>query len=113
MLTEYIDAAMHQAVYEILQDDCLQYGEIPGLLGVWATAATLEQCHKQLQEVLEDWLLLSIRLGHDIPSINGISLATARVSKCHSSFHVQTAVNATCTSSGTAERFRRSRNAGR
>ena len=78
MLTEYIHATMHQAVYEILQDDGLQYGEIPGLPGVWANAATLEQCRKELQEVLEDWLLLSIRLGHDIPSIDGISLVTAK-----------------------------------
>ena len=78
MLTEYIDAAMHQAVYEILQDDCLHYGEIPGLPGVWANAATLGQCRKELQQVLEDWLLLSIRLGHDIPSIDGISLVTVK-----------------------------------
>ena len=77
MLTKYITAAMRKAVYEILPEDGLYYGEIPGLQGVWANADSLEECRIELQEVLEDWLLLGIRLGHDIPSIDGISLTHA------------------------------------
>ena len=78
MLTEYISAAMQHAVYERLQDHRPYYGEIPGLHGVWANSETLAQCRTELQEVLEDWLLLGLRLGHDIPSIDGISLVTAK-----------------------------------
>ena len=77
MLTEYITAAMRIAVYEFLPEDGLYYGEIPGLQGVWANAENLEQCRTELQEVLKDWLLLGIRLGHDIPTIDGISLTPA------------------------------------
>ena len=78
MFVEYINAHMRNVVYESSPDDYSCYGEIPGLPGVWANAATLEQCRKELQQVLEDWLLLSIRLGHDIPSIDGISLVTVK-----------------------------------
>lgn len=35
MLTDYIQAAMHKAHYEILEDDRSYYGEIPGFQGVW------------------------------------------------------------------------------
>ena len=84
MHTEFIRAAMQDAVYEWIPCDRQYYGAIPGFQGVWAAAASLEQCRSELQEVLEDWLLLGIRLGHDIPSIHGISLATSRGSQCPS-----------------------------
>ncbi|MDE2718719.1 MAG: type II toxin-antitoxin system HicB family antitoxin [Dehalococcoidia bacterium] len=78
MLTEYIKAAMQSAVYEYLPDDRPYYGEIPGLHGVWANSETFSQCRTELREVLEDWLLLGLRLGHDIPSIDGISLESVK-----------------------------------
>ena len=79
MLTEYIAAAMHHARYEILPDDGTFYGEIPECQGVWANADTLEACRDELQEVLEDWILLGVRLGHPLPVIDGISLNPAPV----------------------------------
>ena len=51
MITGYIQAAMRRAKYEILSDGTY-YGEIPGFQGVYANAATLEDCRKELQEVL-------------------------------------------------------------
>jgi predicted RNase H-like HicB family nuclease len=75
MLTNYISAAMHKAHYEILEDDGTFYGEIPGFQGVWANAPTLEACRIELQEVLEDWLLLGLRLNHSLPVVDGIDLA--------------------------------------
>jgi len=57
MLTVYIDEAMSRATYKILEDGTY-FGEIPGLQGVWSSEATLEECRKVLQEVLEEWLLL-------------------------------------------------------
>ncbi len=77
MLTSYIQAAMEKARYEIL-DDGTYYGEIPGLQGVFANADSLEQCRKELQEVLEGWILLGLRLGHDLPEIDGIQLTMDR-----------------------------------
>lgn len=84
MLTEYIKAAMQSALYEYLSDDRSYYGVIPELQGVWANLETLAQCRTELQDVLEDWLLTGLRLGHDIPSIDGISLVTLRGTSCPS-----------------------------
>lgn len=74
MLVEYIKGAMDKAVYKILEDDLTFYGEIPGFQGVWANATTLEACRDELQERLEEWLIIGIRLGHQIPLINEIDL---------------------------------------
>ena len=74
MLTEYIQAAMRRARYEILEDNEF-YGEIPGFQGVFASAETLEDCREQLRKVLEGWIVLGLRLGHLMPVIDDISLA--------------------------------------
>ena len=74
MLTEYIQAAMRCARYEILEDNEF-YGEIPGFQGVFASAETLEDCREQLREVLEGWIVLGLRLGHLMPVVDDISLA--------------------------------------
>ena len=74
MLTDYIQAAMRRAKYEILPDDNTYYGEIPGFQGVWANADTLEACRIQLQEVLEDWIVLGLRLRHTLPIVDDIDL---------------------------------------
>jgi len=73
MLTSYIQAAMRKAKYEILSDGTF-YGEIPGLAGVYANAPGLEKCREQLQEVLEGWIVLGLRLNHTLPEIDSISL---------------------------------------
>lgn len=73
MLSEYIQAAMRSACYEILEDRTF-YGEIPGFQGVFANAETLEDCREQLREVLEGWIVLGLRLGHSLPTVDGISL---------------------------------------
>jgi predicted RNase H-like HicB family nuclease len=74
VLTTYIQAAMAHAHYELLPEDQTFYGEIPELQGVWANTPTLESRRAELQEVLEDWLLLGLRLGHTIPVVDGIDL---------------------------------------
>ena len=74
MLTLYIAAAMRAARYEILPDEGVFYGEIPLLEGVWAEADSLEACREELQEVLEEWILLGVALGHPLPAVDGIEL---------------------------------------
>jgi predicted RNase H-like HicB family nuclease len=74
MLSAYIQAAMKRAKYEILEDDGTYYGEIPGFQGVWSNAKILEGCREELQEVLEEWIVLGLRLGHKLPVIEGIQL---------------------------------------
>jgi predicted RNase H-like HicB family nuclease len=74
MLARYIDQAMEQAAYEIIEDEGSYYGEIPGLQGVWARQATLEACRRELREALSDWIALRLRLGLEIPVLADIDL---------------------------------------
>ncbi len=73
MLTAYIQAAMRYAQYEILEDNSY-YGDIPDFQGVYANADALEACRKELQEVLEGWIVLGLRLGHSLPEVDGLQL---------------------------------------
>ena len=74
MLTDYINAAMTRAKYKII-DDGTYFGEVPRLQGVWANAKTLEICRRELQEVLEDWLIVKLRDGDTIPRVGRVQLA--------------------------------------
>lgn len=67
MLTAYINAAMRKAHYEILPNGEGYLGTIEGLQGVRANADTLEACREELQEALEEWIVLGLRLGHQLP----------------------------------------------
>ena len=73
-MTEYFEAAMKRAVYEILPDDKSYYGEIPGFEGVYANSNNLETCRGELREVLEEWVLLSISRHLPLPTIDRIEL---------------------------------------
>ena len=75
MLANYIDKAMEQAVYKIIQKEGVYWGEIPGLQGVWARHKTLEGCRRELREALSDWLALRLRLGMPIPVLADIDLS--------------------------------------
>ncbi len=79
MLTDYLRAAMRRARYEILSDDGSFYGEIPGFAGVYANAATLEECRDMLESVLEAWMLFRISRGMALPVVDGIDLAIREV----------------------------------
>ena len=66
MLTDFIGKKLQTAKYKLLKDKTY-FGEIPEVRGVWANAKTLEACRNELQEVLEDWLVLSLKLDKKIP----------------------------------------------
>lgn len=73
ILSEYIDQAIGQAVYDKLEDGTFT-GRIPLCKGVIAFRATLRDCEDELRSTLEDWILLGLRLGHSLPVIGGIDL---------------------------------------
>lgn len=73
MLTEYIQAALRQANYEILEDGTF-YADVSGMKGLYANASTLEACREELKESLEEWIVLGLQLGHTLPVIDGITL---------------------------------------
>lgn len=79
MLTEYIQAAMAHATIEYLADDRCYFGSIPDVPGVWADGPSPEACRTTLQEVLEEWLLVSLVEHQPIPPVGGITLGVKKV----------------------------------
>ena len=79
MITEFIEKKIKKAKYELLEDGTY-FGKIPGLRGVWANTKKLKDCHKELQEVLEGWLILKLRDGDLIPGFK-ISYSSKDLSK--------------------------------
>ncbi len=73
VLTEYLEQAMAQAVFDKLEDGTFA-GRIPTCPGVVAFGATPRECSEELRSTLEDWILLGIKLGHPLPVIAGIDL---------------------------------------
>jgi len=78
MLFEYIQAAIEKAEYKKLEDGSW-FAEIPGFEGVWANKETVEECRKELIEVLEEWLLLKIKDSDPIPVVKGIDINVKKV----------------------------------
>ncbi len=75
MITEYIYEIMQNASYEILEDWEWYYWEIKLCPWVWAQADDLETCRKQLQEVLEEWILLKVRKKVFLPQTKNYDLS--------------------------------------
>jgi predicted RNase H-like HicB family nuclease len=72
-LSAYIEAALELARYDKLEDGTFA-GEILKLKGIAAFGKTLRECENELRSVLEDWILLGLKLGHKLPVLAGIDL---------------------------------------
>ncbi len=66
MIQAYLNASLKNARYKQI-DNGKWFAEIPGFDGVWASADSVEICRNELIEVLEEWLILKIRDGDEIP----------------------------------------------
>jgi predicted RNase H-like HicB family nuclease len=64
---------MEQAEYDKLEDNTFS-GRIPACKGVVAFAETLHECESELRSTLEDWLLVGLKLGHELPVLSNIDL---------------------------------------
>jgi predicted RNase H-like HicB family nuclease len=76
ILTDYVESAMATALYERFEDGSYG-GRIPACTGVVAFGATRDGCERELRSVLEDWLLVGLKLGHTLPPVGGIDLSRA------------------------------------
>ena len=74
MILEYIEKALSHAWYEIIEDKIRYYGEVPELTGDWATGLTLEECRKNLFDVIEGWIIVRLRRGLPIPPIDNCTI---------------------------------------
>ncbi len=72
MISEYIQAALRRANYE--REDTVFYADVSELPGVLASGNTLEECRKELIDVIEGWLIVGIRHGDFLPILDGIDL---------------------------------------
>ena len=73
VLSDYVEQAMRHASYDKLEDGTYS-GVIPQCPGVIAFSETLRGCEDELQSVLEDWILIGLKLAHRLPVIDGIDL---------------------------------------
>jgi len=73
ILSDYVEAAMAQAVYDKLENGTFA-GRIPPCKGVVAFGATLRECEEELRSTLEDWILVGLKLKHRLPVITGVDL---------------------------------------
>jgi predicted RNase H-like HicB family nuclease len=73
ILSEYVDQAMAEALYDKLEDGSF-VGRIPSCKGVVAFGSTLRECQEELRSTLEDWILVGLKLGHQLPVLGPIDL---------------------------------------
>ena len=67
---------MRHAEYERL-DGGDWYAHIPGLVGLWASAKTVEDTRNDLFSALEDWLYINAYIAQlKLPEFDGASIAT-------------------------------------
>jgi len=78
VLTDYVESALAQAVYDKLEDDTYA-GRIPACTGVLSFGSSLKECEDELRSTLEDWVLVGLKLGHPLPVIGEIDLNRAPV----------------------------------
>jgi len=64
---------MAQCVIKPLGDGSF-VGRIPACVGVIAFDSTTEGCKQELRSVLEEWILLGLKLKHPLPVISNIDL---------------------------------------
>jgi len=74
MLIEYVEEASRRARYELIDDEDPYYGEVPELQGVWASGKTLEECRDNLKEVIEGWILVSLRRNLHVPRLGACEI---------------------------------------
>jgi predicted RNase H-like HicB family nuclease len=77
MFAEYIQAALERAEYEIIDNPDPYYAHVPGLVGVWATGKTFEECKKELIEVIEEWIVAKLQWGQSVPPMGGLTIPTS------------------------------------
>lgn len=72
-LTAYVSAAMGRAKYKKLKDGSW-WAKIPQLPGVFAIAERKMEIKRELQSVLESWIMVGLYLQHKIQVIDGIDI---------------------------------------
>ena len=73
MIRQYVEQALRMARYDKLEDGTF-CGEVPRLRGVLSTGETLEACRDQLAEVVEEWVLVRVAKGLQVPRLGKVGV---------------------------------------
>jgi len=73
VLSDYIERALGLAEYDKLEDGTFA-GRIPACKGVVSFGMTLRECETELRSTLEDWVLVGLKLGHELPLLGKMNL---------------------------------------
>lgn len=79
MISRYVAAALDRAQYRAI-DDGSYAATVKGLRGVIATGATLEACRRELAEVIEEWVLVRVARGLEVPPLGKATVRVRRAS---------------------------------
>ncbi len=82
MLSQFFAKKLQSAQYKLLKNGAY-FGEIAGLKGVWANAATLEACREELREVLEEWTIHKLLAREPVSGLSIRQLHTTKSSLVH------------------------------
>ena len=77
MFSEYTQAALKRAKYEILESSSYM-ASVEGLPGVIATGNNIEECREDLIEVIEEWVTIRLQRGLDIPALDGHTIGVSQ-----------------------------------
>ena len=77
MFSEYVETALSRAEYKVIEDDEPYFASVPELPGVWASGRTVEECRKELIEVIEEWIVARLQRGLPIPPMGEHTIRTA------------------------------------
>jgi predicted RNase H-like HicB family nuclease len=72
-LARYVEEALKQAEYTRDEDGVI-IAKVPEASGFFAQGETFEEARANLREVIEGNVLLSLQLGLEIPSIEGVEI---------------------------------------
>lgn len=79
MITRYIEKALGRASYKALEDGSY-CATVRGLRGVVALGKTVEECRRELADVIEEWILVRVARGLDVPPLGGVVIKVRRAS---------------------------------
>ena len=79
MITRYIEKALGRARYEALEDGSY-CATVRGLKGVMALERTVEECRRELADVIEAWILVRVARGLSVPPLGGVAIKIKRAS---------------------------------
>lgn len=73
MLTAYLREALSKTHIEKMEDG-RWFLSLPSFPGVWADGESAEAARIELEEVLEEWIILSLRRGDPLPVLGSYNL---------------------------------------